>query len=109
MREINNSIGFWIHITDSDWIIFYYQGTQPGINQTIQLYPGWNFVGYPSVENKLRDEALNNMQFGTDVDLVQTYYASSGVWKNLGNSDSFELGRGYWVHSKVSKTWEVPL
>jgi hypothetical protein len=30
-------------------------------------------------------------------------------WKEIGDSDYFEIGRGYWIHSKVEKTWDVPL
>jgi hypothetical protein len=66
-------------------------------------------VGYPSLTNKPRDTALNNIIFGSDVDAIQTYDAATGNWEVLGPSDEFELGRGYWVHSKVEKVWVVPL
>jgi hypothetical protein len=102
-------MGFWIHITETGGVIFEYPGIKPSVNQSISLHPGWNLVGYPSLTNKPRDTALNNIIFDTDVDAIQTYDAASGTWEVLGPSDEFELGRGYWVHSKVEKTWVVPL
>ena len=43
------------------------------------------------------------------MDAIQTYDAATKTWEELVSSDEFELGRGYWVHSKVEKVWEVPL
>jgi parallel beta-helix repeat protein len=109
LDDIDHTMGFWIHITEPGGVIFKYPGIKPSVNQSIPLHPGWNLVGYPSLSNKPRDTALNNIIFGTDVDAVQTYNAATGTWEVLGPSDEFELGRGYWVHSKVEKVWVVPL
>jgi hypothetical protein len=78
-------------------------------NQTISLNQGWNLVGYPSTKNRTRISALNNIDFGTDVDSIWTYNATSLIWKEIGTTDSFKLGMGYWIHSKVAKSWDVPL
>jgi hypothetical protein len=102
-------MGFWIHITEPGDTIFYYTVMGPVATPEIELHPGWNLVGYPSLTNKTRDTALNNIIFGTDVDAIQTYNAATGTWEVLGPSDEFELGRGYWLHSLVEKTWIVPL
>ncbi|UCE74011.1 MAG: right-handed parallel beta-helix repeat-containing protein [Methanomassiliicoccales archaeon] len=107
--ELNETMGFWIHITQPGDTIFLYNGTQPTSNQSITLYPGWNHVGYPSLMNRIRPNALNNINFSTDVDGVWAYNASTQKWKEIGPSDYFELGRGYWIHAKVTKTWIVPL
>lgn len=109
LSEINETMGFWIHITNPGDTIFVYNGTQPTVNQTITLYPGWNLVGYPSLMNRTRTNALNNLDFGGDVDAIWTYDASTQKWEEIGPTDDFELGRGYWVHSKVTKIWDVPL
>jgi hypothetical protein len=107
--ELNESMGFWIHITNPGDTIFVYNGTQPIANQTISLIPGWNLIGYPSKSNKNRTDALNNIDFGIDVNSIWTYNAATQTWKEITASDNFEVGRGYWVHSKVTKTWIVPL
>ncbi len=106
---INETMGFWIHITQQGNTIFLYNGTQPTQNQTIQLYEGWNMVGYPSLTSYNRTEGLNNLTFGTHVDSIWTYYAATQEWKELGPSDYFELGMGYWIHAKTKCEWEVPL
>ncbi len=109
LAEINEKMGFWIHITQPGDTIFPYNGTQPTVNQTIDLYPGWNLVGYPSLTSYNRTDGLNNLTFGSDVDSIWTYDAATQKWKEIGASDYFELGRGYWVHAKTKCEWEVPL
>ncbi len=109
LSEINESIGFWIHITQPGDTIFLYNGTQPTSNQTIPLHPGWNLVGYPSLTSYNRTVGMNNLTFGTHVNAIWTYNASTQKWKELGPTDYFELGRGYWIHAKVKCEWEVPL
>jgi parallel beta-helix repeat protein len=109
LYELNESIGFWIHIKQPGDAIFVYNGTQPTVNQTISLILGWNLVGYPSTNAKNRTDGLNNIDFGSEVDAIWTYNATTQTWKEITASDNFEVGRGYWIHSKVTKTWIVPL
>ncbi len=109
LSNINHTMGFWIHITNPGDTIFLYNGTQPTFNQSITLHPGWNMVGYPSLINRTRDNALNNIVFDQDVDVIWTFNAATQTWQETGPSDYFELGRGYWIHSKVTKVWDVPL
>jgi parallel beta-helix repeat protein len=106
---INHNQGFWIHITNPSGTIFRYDGSNLTFNQTINLQPGWNMVGYPSRSNKNLTEGLNNLTYGSDVDAIWTYNATTQTWEEITESDNFEVGRGYWVHSKVTKTWIVPL
>ncbi|MEE9151350.1 MAG: hypothetical protein V3U20_05895, partial [Thermoplasmata archaeon] len=107
--EINETMGFWIHITQPGDTIFWYNGTQPVVNRTIIFHEGWNLVGYPSLTNYNRTDGLNNLTFGSEVDSIWTFDASTQKWEEMGPSDYFEPGRGYWVHAKVKCTWEVPL
>lgn len=109
LKNIDHTMGFWIHITQPGNTIFLYNGTQPMVNQTITLYPGWNLVGYPSLSNKNRTEALNNIIFDDDLGSIWAFNATAQKWEEINESDFFEIGRGYWIHSKVKKTWEVPL
>ncbi len=109
LSKINETMGFWIHITNPGDTIFLYNGTQPTQNQTIILHPGWNLVGYPSLTSYKRTKGLNNLTFDTHVDSIWTYNATTQKWKGLGPSDYFELGRGYWIHALTKCEWEVPL
>ena len=109
LTDIDHTIGFWIHITEPGGVLFQYNGTQPTSNQSIPIHPGWNMVGYPSLSNKDRDTALNNLTFGAEVDSIWTFDAASQTWDEVGFSDSFHLGRGYWIHATQECKWEVPL
>ncbi|UCE37256.1 MAG: right-handed parallel beta-helix repeat-containing protein [Thermoplasmata archaeon] len=106
--ELNEKMGFWIHITQPGDTIFFYNGTRPTENQTIPLHPGWNMVGYPSMSNRDRTTALNNITFGTHVDAIWTYNSARQRWEKIGSSDYFEVGRGYYIHAKSKCVWEVP-
>ncbi|UCG69041.1 MAG: right-handed parallel beta-helix repeat-containing protein [Thermoplasmata archaeon] len=106
---IDHRMGFWVHITEPGGVLFEYPGTQPSSNQTIQLYEGWNMVGYPSLTSYNRTIGLNNLTFGIEVDEIQWYDASTQTWHDLEENDYFVLGRGYWVHAKAECVWEVPL
>jgi uncharacterized repeat protein (TIGR01451 family) len=107
--DINEKMGFWIHITEPGDTLFFYNGTKPTVNQTIDLLPGWNLMGYPSPTTYNRTQGLNNLTFDIDVDSIWTYNAETQKWEELGETDYFEPGRGYWVHAKTICIWEVPL
>jgi parallel beta-helix repeat protein len=109
LNDINPSMGLWAKVTDpggSTLIVF---GDVLTSTQNITLYPGWNLVGYPSISAQNRTNALNNIDFGNDVNAIWTFNASTQAWEEITEGDNFELGRGYWIHSKVTKTWIVPL
>jgi parallel beta-helix repeat protein len=109
LNNIDHTKGLWIHITESQGILFYYPGTQPIENNTITLHSGWNMVGYPSLNNKNRSEALNNITFGNEVDAIWTYDAITRKWKEITEGDIFEIGKGYYIHAETKCEWEVPL
>jgi parallel beta-helix repeat protein len=109
LSELNETMGFWIHITQPGNTIFLYNGTQPTSNQTIPLHPGWNMVGYPSLTSYNRTVGLNNLTFDTHVDAIWTYNAATQKYKQLTASDNFEIGKGYYIHAKAECTWAVPL
>ncbi len=109
LNEIDHTIGFWIHIIDPAGTILVLNGTRPSTPQYISLNSGWNLVGYPSLSNKNRTEALNNLTFGTHVDAIWTYNAGAQKWEEVGELNYFVMGKGYWIHAKTDCVWEVPL
>jgi len=110
LNNLNHMIGFWLHITDSEKISLVVFGDELSSDQNISLYPGWNLVGYPSKSNKTRDVALDNLFYGSDVDSIWTFNATTQKWIELDEAtDFFEVGKGYWVHSKITDVWNVPL
>jgi parallel beta-helix repeat protein len=109
LDDIHHMMGFWIHITQPGGILFQYSGIQPIENQSITLHPGWNLVGYPSLISYNRTKGLNNITFDKDVDSIWAYDTLTQKWKEIGPTDYFEIGRGYWIHAKTKCEWEVPL
>jgi hypothetical protein len=109
LESIDHKMGFWIHVTQPGGVLFKCSGIIPTENQSITLKTGWNLVGYPSLSNRTRDKALNNLTFNTDIDAIWTYNASNQKWEQIGEFDYFEKGRGYWIHVKTDCVWEVPL
>jgi parallel beta-helix repeat protein len=107
--ELNETMGFWIHITQPGDTTFLFNGTQSASNQTITLYPGWNMVGYPSLTSYNRTQGLNNLTFEIEVDEIQLYNATTQTWHVMNENDHFEPCRGYWIHDNVECEWEVPL
>lgn len=109
LNSIDHSIGFWIYVTKLGGVLFEYSGTQPTENQTITFHPGWNLVGYPSLTNYNRTNGLNNLTFDKEIDSIWAFDAATQKWEEIGEFDYFEIGRGYWFHSKIDCIWEVPL
>jgi hypothetical protein len=105
---IENYMGFWIRVTTPGGTTFLCNGTQPSADEYVDLYVGWNMVGYPSMTTRDRNAALNNLVWNVDVDSVWTYDAVLDQWIELGPSDNFEPGRGYIIHSLFDNTWTVP-
>ena len=102
-------MGFWIHITNPNGTILRYDGIKPIQNQTIPLHPGWNVLGYPSQRSYNITDGLNNLTFGTQIDAVWEHDAGTKTWKEMGLSDYFEIGKGYWIFANEECEWEVPL
>jgi hypothetical protein len=98
--------GYYIRMETDDYLVN--AGEVNEISQ-IDLDKGWNLVGYPSFTSHIRTGGLNNLEFDTDIDAIQWFDAATKTWHFMGPDDSFVPGRGYWVHSKVETTWEVPL
>jgi parallel beta-helix repeat protein len=109
LDDINHNMGLWIEITEPNGIFYEIPGIPPETNQSIPLYKGWNMVGYPSFTKYNRTEALNNLDFGNQVDAVWTYNAMNRKWEEIGESRYFIKGHGYWIHVKTDCIWEVPL
>jgi hypothetical protein len=103
LKEVNRSMGLWIHVTNPLGTTLYVDGIAPEIgyvNQVI-LNPGWNLVGYPSLI-----ERIPPFNLPPEVDMVQWYNATSGLWESWDpgslspdNLPSMRPGQGFWIHT----------
>ena len=117
LDHIDNTMGFWIHITEPGGILFQYPGAQPLGNQTINIYPGWNLIGYPSLTRHNRTEGLNNIIFGTHVDAIWTFDGATQTWEDVGPGEvpdglapylpgSYDFDRGAYLLDY--ENWTLP-
>jgi hypothetical protein len=106
--------GLWIHMKND--AVFTPDHEDPNTNPMfpgstpIQLEPGWNFVGYPSMTTL----PINNALAGVPYDMVQTYDAVTDQWLSYDigtySTDTLtqmEMGRGYWIHCTAFHLWIV--
>jgi hypothetical protein len=109
LGAIDHTMGFWVHITEPGGVLFEYTGAQLTENQIITLYPGWNLVGFPSLEYQTRENGLNNLTFDTHVNAIWSYDTAQQKTEMMEEEDHFLIGKGYYIHAKSQCQWEVPL
>lgn len=109
LQDLDNKMGFYIHITDSGGAELVIEGQIPSSPQSILLTKGWNLVGYPSETARLRDGALNNLDFGFEIDAILSQDNVTKAYMNIGEWDEMEPGKGYWVHATSDCEWIVNL
>jgi hypothetical protein len=103
LKSLNHSIGFWIDISDSNAKLTI-QGQIPN-STSIQLYAGWNLVGYPSLNDAT---TISTALWGTGADSVKVCDASLPYFiKEVGPSYVMKPGEGYWVHVPFDAVWFV--
>lgn len=107
LHDLDNTIGFWINIVDSGGADLTVDGDVPTTPQYISLERGWNLVGYPSTAERPRDDALNNLDFGIEIDEIQYYDNATGTIKNLEAGHNIEPGKGYWMYAAQDCVWTV--
>ncbi|UCE38019.1 MAG: hypothetical protein JSW00_01905 [Thermoplasmata archaeon] len=105
--DLDNKMGFWIQIIDPNGAELSLNEESPNSSQIITLNRGWNLVGYPSSIKRLRDDALNNLTFGSEVDTIMHQDNATKVLKNLEDWEYMEPGKGYWMHATCDCEWVV--
>ncbi|UCG68064.1 MAG: hypothetical protein JSV09_09515 [Thermoplasmata archaeon] len=105
LHGLDNGIGFWIHIIDSDGADLIVDGESPTLPQYVPMKRGWNLVGYPSSTQNLRNNALNNLAYGVEIDSIEYFDSITETIKGLEEGDYMEPGHGYWIHATQDCTW----
>jgi hypothetical protein len=109
--EINNTMGLWIYMNSSDYLIT--AGIVPDIT-IIPLSKGWNFIGYPSYTNLNPGQALS----GSNWESVKFYDPEDDqgdFWKHnatnkpdrLNDLNMLRTGEGYWIYVSQEGNWTV--
>jgi hypothetical protein len=104
---INNQMGVWLHLTANagDAVLTLGQiGTYSVAPIAINLYVGWNLVGYPSATSQLASAIMP-----INVDYVSVWQAASPYVTDYSNLALVTMshGNGYWVHVNADCVWTV--
>jgi len=103
LQSLNHRMGFWINVTEPGGTTLTISGPIP-TSTSINLYAGWNLVGYPSLVN----ETVANALWGTGADKVMVCDTSKPYHiKEVGPSYLMKPGEGYWVHVPFDITWTI--
>lgn len=110
--SVDNVRGYWVEMTAVDTLSI--TGTSP-LETTIDLYVGWNLIGYPSAAVKPVETVLD--EINGLYSLVWQYQAadSADPWKSfnpsvpasLNDLKNFEPGYGYWIYMTQDATLTV--
>jgi uncharacterized protein YkwD len=107
LEDLDNKIGFWIHITDIGGASLEITGDSPSSPWSIDLKEGWNLVGYPSNTERQRGDALNNLYYGTDIEIIQWFDSMNGTYHNLDAGENMKPGIGYFIRANHDCEWIV--
>ena len=97
--EINGSYGIWVSASD----YYLLSGADRYESTSIQLYKGWNLVGYPSGTVRNVNSSLSGIPFL----YVETYDATSGNMMSLSGDDPLVPGQACWIYVTEDCTWTV--
>jgi endoglucanase len=106
LSQLDNTMGFWIHITDSSGADLVVDGDIPTIAHNITLNAGWNLIGLP------RSDLITVNEVKSGLTGPITIYGSDPIGGTLdlnylGTDDVMDPERGFWVHSQITQTWTV--
>jgi len=106
LNDLDLTMGLWIHMNQIDTLEV--AGTRPTATN-IQLYKGWNYIGYPSLKTRTLVDALSGI--AGNYDAVSYYDATDTVdsWKDniVGDLTEMRPGNGYWVHATQDCLWTI--
>ena len=108
-EAIDNTGGFWIHLTANggdEMLTTGLEGVFPSGTTSINLYAGWNLVGYPSATSRLASDALA----GTSADMI-AYHNPVAPYRIDETSDLSSImmdhGNAYWVRVPADTVWNI--
>jgi len=103
--DVTNHMGIWLHLTangGNQLLTLGMYGDYPAA-VVINLYTGWNLVGYPSATGRMESATLPSQ-----ADYVAVWQASSPyISDHAKGSSVMTQGNAYWVHVTADCTWTV--
>jgi hypothetical protein len=110
LQTLNNTMGLWVHILSSggdSMLTTGIKGAYPGTPVDINLFAGWNMVGFPTASAHLPSAVLP-----PEADLMAVYNDAEPykIEDQPVTTPSFMLhGRAYWIRVTADCIWQVDL
>ena len=104
--QLDNAMGVWLHLTANcgdQMLTTGLGGYVSGEPVNINLYAGWNMVGYPS----MTEQTVANALWGTGADMVEVFSSVSPYIIEIGPTYIMKPGEGYWIHVPADTVWTV--
>jgi hypothetical protein len=103
---VNNQVGVWLYLTANSGdqkltLSSYAANSSVAVN--INLYLGWNMVGYPSATNRLGSATLPPQATAVSVWQVGTPY----ITDSTPGAVTMSAGNAYWVKVNADCVWTV--
>jgi hypothetical protein len=106
LNQLDNTQGFWIHVTDPNGADLVVDGDIPLIPHDITLYEGWNLVGLPRTDNITVSEVKSGLT-GSITIYVSDPLKGPQDLRYLDIDDVMNPEKGFWIHSPITQTWTV--
>jgi hypothetical protein len=105
LTAVDRTMGVWINVTSVGDGSICIGGNSYPTSTSIQLWAGWNLVGYPSLSD---DVTVAEAFWGTGADAIEIF-DSLAIYKTrvVGPTHILRTGEGYWVHVPVDSVWTV--
>jgi len=101
LKNVDHKMALWINVTSNDYLTV--AGLVPQ-STTINLYKGWNFVGYPSFSTAY---TVGDLKSQTGATRVEGYDPNAPPYYLKVLPDSYVLrpGEGYWIRVSTGMSW----
>ena len=103
LLSIDHTQALWVFVNApaGDYLISV--GQVPSLTN-INLFAGWNFVGYPGFTEQTVTDALSGIPY----DSVEAYDGGAAyLISELGGSDMMSCGNGYWIKVTSDCVWTI--
>lgn len=109
LTEVHSLKGYWLNLSAEAALPIH--GSFP-VDTSIQLYAGWNQVGYKEVETVKLEAAVDPIS--SKISSIWTYDVSADYWYRydwtsplwwLNDLDKVEPGKAYWVNMYENVIW----
>ncbi len=101
ISTLNHETTFWIRMTATD--VFVVAGRVID-SVSVQLFSGWNLVGYPCLRNSTVSESFHMVSLVT----IEGYETNPPYYlRTLNETSTLATGYGYWVNVQADQTWTI--